>query len=47
VFDETGSVNRAAKAAGVAFSVARRILVVDGLVSAAALVCGKPEARQD
>ncbi|WP_419198043.1 IS30 family transposase [Nocardia vinacea] len=45
-FDESGSVNLAAKAAGVAFSVARRILVADGLISATAGAHGKPEARR-
>nr|WP_280277184.1 hypothetical protein [Nocardia wallacei] len=46
VFAATGSVNRAAKTAGVAFSVARRILVADGVVGAARRRRGKPEARR-
>jgi len=46
VFAETGSVNRAAKTAGVAFSVARRILVADGLFSATPTVRGKPDAKR-
>lgn len=46
VFAETASVNQAAKAAGVAFSVARRILVAQGLFSAASRSHGKPEANR-
>lgn len=45
VSDETGSVNRAAKTAGAAFSVARRILVADGLIPAAALARGRRRGR--
>lgn len=45
-FAETGSVNRAAKTTGVAFLVARRILVADGLFSATPTVRGKPEAKR-
>ncbi len=49
VFGETGSVNQAAKAAGVAFSVARRILVAEGLFGASPTIPGrrgKPEVKQ-
>ena len=46
VFDRTGSVNQAAKAAGVSFSVARRLLVEAGLVSAVTAAYGKPEAKR-
>jgi transposase, IS30 family len=46
VFEASGSVNRAAKTAGVAHSVARRILVDYGLIGAEPMVWGKPEARR-
>jgi IS30 family transposase/molybdenum-dependent DNA-binding transcriptional regulator ModE len=46
VFGDTGSVNQAAKAAGVAFSVARRILVTEGLFGAVPRSHGKPEAKR-
>jgi IS30 family transposase len=45
VFTETGSVNTAAKAVGVAHSTARKILVEAGLVVAARQVRGKPGQR--
>ena len=45
VFEESGSVNRAAKAAGVSHSVARRILVEAGLISAVRATRGKARAR--
>lgn len=45
VFTETGSINAAAKAVGVSHSTARRILVLQGLVSSAAQPLGKPEAK--
>jgi IS30 family transposase len=45
VFDRTGSVDSAAKAVGVSHSVARRILVEVGLVSAEKMVRGKPRAK--
>jgi len=47
VFDKTGSINQAAKACGVSHSVARRILVEEGLVSSAKIrPNGKPEAKR-
>ncbi len=47
VFGETGSITRAAKASGVAHTVARRILVAEGLVSSEKLPPkGKPEAKR-
>jgi IS30 family transposase len=46
VFEATGSVNRAAKTAGVAHSVARRILVTAGVIGAGPMVRGKPEAKR-
>jgi IS30 family transposase len=46
VFEATGSVNRAAETAGVAHSVARRILVAAGLVGAGPMVRGKPDAKR-
>ncbi|MEE4026094.1 IS30 family transposase, partial [Gordonia sp. PKS22-38] len=47
VFTRTGSINRAAIECDVAFSVARRVLVDAGLVSAAKLkAVGKPEAKK-
>ncbi|MEV6432976.1 IS30 family transposase, partial [Nocardia sp. NPDC051463] len=45
VFGSTGSVDRAAKAAGVSHSVARRILVEAGLVGADRTPRGKAEAK--
>ncbi|WUC06687.1 IS30 family transposase [Nocardia sp. NBC_00565] len=45
VFESSGSVNQAAKAAGVSYSVARRILVEAGLVGAGKRAHGKPEAK--
>ncbi len=45
VFDRSGSINQAGKAAGVSHSVARRILVEAGLVSATKAAYGKAEAR--
>jgi transposase, IS30 family len=45
VFVETGSVDQAAKAVGVAHSTARRMLVEQGLVTAARRARGKPAAR--
>jgi len=46
VFTETGSVNQAAKASGVSHSVARRLLVDEGLVTSARIPGGKPEAKR-
>lgn len=47
-FDKTGSVNQAAIAAGVSFSVARRVLVEAGLVTAEKLrAASKPEAKRE
>jgi len=46
VFAETGSVNQARQAAGVAFSVARRLLVAAGKIDAGPMTWGKPEARR-
>jgi IS30 family transposase len=46
VFEATGSVNRAAKAAGVSHSVARRVLVEAGVVSPVKQPYGKASARQ-
>lgn len=46
VFRSDGSVNQAAKAAGVSHSAARLILVEAGLVGADTMVRGKPEAKQ-
>lgn len=46
-FEQTGSVNRSAKACGVAFSVARRILVEVGLVPVGKMnAAGKPEEKR-
>lgn len=45
VFTGTGSINRAAKSCGVSHSVARRILVAEGLVDAAKAPVGKAQAR--
>ena len=45
VFDRSGSINQARKAAGVSHSVARRILVEAGLVSATKAAYGKAEAK--
>ena len=44
-FDRTGSVNRAAIAAGLSHDAARRILVAAGLVSEIRQVIGKPAAK--
>ena len=46
VFTETGSVNQAAKASGVSHSVARKLLVAEGLVTSARITWGKPEAKR-
>ena len=46
VFTEKGSVNQAAKASGVSHSVARRLLVDEGLVTSARIPGGKPEAKR-
>ena len=45
VFNATGSVNRAAKACGVSHALARRLLVVEGLVSEVPQPVGKPDAK--
>lgn len=46
VFTETGSVNQAAKASGVSHSVARKLLVSEGLVTSGRMTWGKPEAKR-
>lgn len=47
VFDKTGSINQAATACGVSHSVARRILVAEGLVTSEKIAPrGKPEAKR-
>ncbi|MEE2059536.1 helix-turn-helix domain-containing protein, partial [Rhodococcus artemisiae] len=47
VYERTGSINQAAKASGVAHSVARRVLVDEGLVSREKIPPkGKPEAKR-
>jgi hypothetical protein len=46
VFTATGSVNQAAKSAGVSHSLARRLLVAEGLVSPARQPRGKAAARR-
>jgi transposase, IS30 family len=46
VFGETGSINRAAKAAGVSHGRARRVLVAKGLVCQQRRPRGKPDARE-
>jgi IS30 family transposase len=46
VFGGTGSVNQAAKACGVSHSVARRVLVAEGLVSSEKMPWAKPEAKR-
>jgi len=45
VFNASGSVDAAAKASGISHSLARRLLVAEGLVSEARQVRGKPEAK--
>jgi transposase, IS30 family len=46
VFNATGSMNQAAKAAGVSHSLARRLLVAEGLVSATRQPRGKAAAKR-
>jgi transposase, IS30 family len=46
VFTATGSVNQAAKAAGVSHSLARRLLVAEGLVSSSRQPRGRTAARR-
>lgn len=46
VFDQTRSINQAAKACAVAHSVARRILVAEGLIGSVKIPQGKPEAKR-
>ena len=46
VFSKTGSINRAAKAAGVSHGRARRVLVARGLVCQEHRPVGKPGARE-
>ncbi|MFT4043194.1 MAG: helix-turn-helix domain-containing protein [Gordonia sp. (in: high G+C Gram-positive bacteria)] len=46
VFSETGSINQAAKASRVSHSVARKLLVAEGLVPSATVLRSKPEAKR-